>query len=253
MIGFGNHRMPVDPVVQALAAPAQPFVWGAGGAKLTPDQIAELRARGMAKSQSDYSPVGHWLQGVGRVVDNATGALDVKRAERMNEQNNARDMEFAEALAGGGVDDATIARVLMDPNAGAGVREFAGMEYAARRPKASAPTELEKLMIAANIQRGSPQWNSQIEAELTNRRDPFVNFSGPGFGYSGRQSGLVQAMGGGDQASGAPQTTAPPAEAIAALKRGEGTAEQFDEMFGAGAAARVMGGQASAPDPFPVR
>jgi hypothetical protein len=36
-----------------------------------------------------------------------------------------------------------------------------------------------------------------------------------------------------------------PQEAIEALKRGEGTPEQFDQMFGQGAAARAMGGTAS--------
>src|SRR5690606_31681609 len=43
------------------------------------------------------------------------------------------------------------------------------------------------------------------------------------------------------------QPTIPP-EAVEALRRGEGTPAQFDEMFGPGAAARVMG-MGGIPDP----
>jgi hypothetical protein len=40
----------------------------------------------------------------------------------------------------------------------------------------------------------------------------------------------------------------PPAEAIARLKSNPGEAQQFDEIFGPGASARVLGGQTgSAP------
>lgn len=49
------------------------------------------------------------------------------------------------------------------------------------------------------------------------------------------------AIGGGPQ----PAVGNIPQEAADALKRGEGTAEQFDAIFGQGAAARVMGGGAS--------
>lgn len=49
------------------------------------------------------------------------------------------------------------------------------------------------------------------------------------------------------------RTGGPPAAAIEALRRGEGTPEQFDQQFGQGAAARAMGngGPASAPGGFP--
>lgn len=42
-----------------------------------------------------------------------------------------------------------------------------------------------------------------------------------------------------------PQSSGPPAEAVHALRSGHGTAAQFDEIFGQGAAARVMGGAPS--------
>lgn len=44
-----------------------------------------------------------------------------------------------------------------------------------------------------------------------------------------------------------PAATSIPDAAIAALRSGEGTAEEFDAVFGAGAAAKAMGNQMSAP------
>lgn len=44
---------------------------------------------------------------------------------------------------------------------------------------------------------------------------------------------------------GAPPSVAPPAEAVSELRAGRGTPEQFDAIFGAGAAARAMGGAPS--------
>jgi len=239
----------VDPVAQALA-PAEAFTWGHGGLKMTPQQAVMLREQGMARSRGDYSPVQHWTQGLARVADNVMGALDARRAEKQLAAGAETDRALMEAMVGGQVDDSMIARALMDPNVGQGVKEFAGMEYAARRPKAAAPTNIEKLMMARGIQPGTPEWNAGLDSAILNETDPFVTFQGPTYGYTGRQSGLAAAMGGGGPVSGAAQGASPPAEAVAALQRGEGTPEQFDEMFGQGAAARALGGSASAPDPF---
>lgn len=239
----------VDPVAQALT-PESAFTWAYGGLKMTPEQAAMQRQQGMARSRGDYSPIQNWTQGLARVADNVMGALDARRADKQLAAGAEADRALMEAIAGGGVDDAMIARALMDPNVGQGVKEFAGMEYAARRPKAAAPTNIEKLMMARGIQPGTPEWNAGLDSAILNETDPFVTFQGPTYGYTGRQSGLAAAMGGGGPVSGAAQGASPPAEAVAALQRGEGTPEQFDEMFGQGAAARALGGSASAPDPF---
>lgn len=53
-----------------------------------------------------------------------------------------------------------------------------------------------------------------------------------------KPDGTARYVVGGDGGQGAE----PPAEAIEALRAGQGTPEQFDEIFGPGAAARVMGG-----------
>jgi len=221
----------VDPVAQALAPP-EAFVWGHGGLKMTPQQAMMQRERGIARSQGDFSPIQNWTQGLGRVAENVLGALEARKADKALAAGAEADRGLAEAIAAGGVDDATIARALMDPNVGQGVREFAGMEYAARRPKAAAPTNIEKLMISRGIQPGSPEWNRTLDAALQNETDPFVTFQGPTYGYTGRQSGLAAAMqGGGGPVSGAQPGGEPPAVLPPDFDFGEG-------------------GQASAPDPF---
>jgi len=63
---------------------------------------------------------------------------------------------------------------------------------------------------------------------LVNTRDP---------------AAVQQFMGG----AGAAPTPVLPSSAIEALRRGEGTPEQFDEMFGPGAAARALGNGGGAP------
>lgn len=244
----------VDPVAQALLAePASPFVWGQGGAKLSPEQVAMLRAQGEQMAQSDFSPVGHWTQGLGRVLNNLEGGLKTKRAERMEGENRDYQARMAEALASGDVDNSTIARILMDPNAAGGARDYAAILMQSRQPKVAAPTNIEKLMLARGIQPGSQEWNDNLSAALANEVDPFVTFQGPTIGYTGRQSGLAAAMGGGGQASGS--MGSPPAEAVAELQRDptEAARREFDEVFGQGAAARVLGGPASAPGGFPDR
>ena len=69
---------------------AEAFTWGAGGAKLTPEQLALARALlNRKKSQGiDTSPVGHWTAGAARVVD-ALG--DVVQERRLNNQQAEND------------------------------------------------------------------------------------------------------------------------------------------------------------------
>lgn len=69
---------------------AEAFTWGAGGAKLTPEQLALARALlNRKRSQGvDTSPVGHWTAGAARVVD-ALG--DVFQERRLNNQQAEND------------------------------------------------------------------------------------------------------------------------------------------------------------------
>lgn len=69
-----------------------PFVWGKGGAALTPAQVALLResADAAAERGVDFSPVGHWSQGLARVVDAFGGYRGKMRAQKEEEEGQAR-------------------------------------------------------------------------------------------------------------------------------------------------------------------
>ncbi|MDI4655523.1 hypothetical protein [Xanthobacter autotrophicus] len=71
----------------ALSQTPEPFVWGSGGAQLTPEEIARRReiADALMAQGSDYSPVQHWAQGVARLGKAVRGGLerrDTNEAER---------------------------------------------------------------------------------------------------------------------------------------------------------------------------
>lgn len=80
----------------------EPFVWGSGGAMLTPEEITRRRklADAMVEKGSDYSPVQHWAQGLARVTSGILGGLErhnLDSAAQQNAQQNA-DM-LARALS----------------------------------------------------------------------------------------------------------------------------------------------------------
>lgn len=85
-------------IAQALTQPAAPFVWGKGGRRMTADEIARERAIAARQMQSDYSPVSHWAQGLGRVADNLLGALRERDARKAAERNAADSASIAELL-----------------------------------------------------------------------------------------------------------------------------------------------------------
>ena len=60
------------------------FIWGQGGAQLTPEQVAQQRAiaEALMKEGSNYAPVGSWLEGLGRVANAAAGAFKEYRANQ---------------------------------------------------------------------------------------------------------------------------------------------------------------------------
>lgn len=85
------------------------FVWGKGGAKLTPDQIERERqiADALIKQGVDFSPVGHWTQGAARMANALVGNLRQGRADRAQSEGIASATDafnnsgIAELLAGG--------------------------------------------------------------------------------------------------------------------------------------------------------
>lgn len=61
----------------AVSSPIAPFLWGNGGAMLSPEQVARDReiAAALVGNSMDYSPVDHWLQGAARAAQGLVGGL----------------------------------------------------------------------------------------------------------------------------------------------------------------------------------
>lgn len=78
------------------------FIWGPGGSKLTPDQIAQLKAIEAKKSGGiDTSPVGHWTQGAARVADAIAGAFQRGSIDRAETENSTYNEGIIKSLLGG--------------------------------------------------------------------------------------------------------------------------------------------------------
>lgn len=123
--------------IQRVAPPAvlQPFVWGRGGARLTPEQLAAQQSIARNMTQADYSPVGSVWEGLGRVANNVTGALELRSLK--GEQSKINDDRSAqiERLLGEGNADLAPAFSGGDPVASA----LAGVVLKSRLPKQGAP------------------------------------------------------------------------------------------------------------------
>lgn len=83
------------------------FIWGDGGAQLTPEQIAKRRQieDALLTRGVDTSPVGSWTQGLARVADAFAGSVRrgrLDRAEKANETYNADKIKGFSALLTGG-------------------------------------------------------------------------------------------------------------------------------------------------------
>lgn len=78
------------------------FVWGDGGAALTPEELAQARlmeARALAKG-IDTSPVGHWTQGAARVADAIAGAFRRGALDKAGAANEAYDADLLSSISG---------------------------------------------------------------------------------------------------------------------------------------------------------
>lgn len=79
------------------------FTWGAGGAKLTPEQLAiarQLLARKNAQGV-DASPVGHWAQGAARIADALGDVFQKNRLDAQEADTNAYNTGLVEGLLSG--------------------------------------------------------------------------------------------------------------------------------------------------------
>lgn len=89
--------------------PAPAFVWGAGGAQMTPDQIAAQRkvAQAMMAQGMDYSPVQSPWQGVARVAQAMMGGLEAGQADAAAKTNQKAESDLLANIFGGGASAAT--------------------------------------------------------------------------------------------------------------------------------------------------
>lgn len=82
--------------------PTSSFLWGEGGAALTPEQIAQLRAIQMrGKGGIDTSPVGHWTQGAARIVDALGDVIQGQRLNKAEASNNDYNKTLLQTIMGG--------------------------------------------------------------------------------------------------------------------------------------------------------
>lgn len=202
---------PIMAPQQDVVSPQQAFTWGQGGAQITPDEIARRRAIAQAQGKSDYSPVGHWSQGLGRVVDSLMAGLETRKLDKAAEANSEHSAAIVQALLGGNGDAASAAMV--DPTLSSDVQGLAKVQWERAHPK---PVNNDTSADAALYdQRLGPGKGNEY---LASKLDPIVTIPTPFGPYVGRQSGLDAALaafkGGGGPAStgsaGAPPTTLPP-------------------------------------------
>lgn len=105
-------------------------------------------------------------------------------------------------------------------------------QYEAQHPK---PTDFQRTLIEGGILPGSQAWIDAHKKRGLNQQDPphmiitpeGQMLVGGAYGYPGQTS---------------QQATTPSQEDISGLLSGAGTDAQFDEIYGAGAAAKVRGG-----------
>lgn len=93
--------MAVAPIGQ-MQTTSEPFVWGQGGKRMTPADIAiahQLAQQQMATG-ADYSPVQSWTQGLARLANGAIGGIRERRADKAADQNAAYSQSITQSLLG---------------------------------------------------------------------------------------------------------------------------------------------------------
>lgn len=216
-----NFTIPQSPFDRPAAyAPNQPspnFVWGQGGARLTPEQVLAEQELANARMRADFSPVGSVWEGLGRVADNWLGAVDSRRIDKEQAANAERSNGVLQALMGA-PDQATLISAAADPYLDSGARGVATLLLKNSMRKAQQPNDFERLLLGAGIQPGTPQWAEANRQRAESLYDPTVNANVGGRDFFGPRSLLLNNLGGGgDPTSGVtpgatpnPPATLPP-------------------------------------------
>lgn len=77
---------------------AEPFVWGQGGRRMTPQDIAREREIAASLTQLDFSPVDSPWQGLARVAGNVSGALRERKADKASNANADYSQQIMQSL-----------------------------------------------------------------------------------------------------------------------------------------------------------
>lgn len=117
----------------ALATnPLETFVWGAGGTRKTPEEIARDREIADAMTAIDTSPVAHWSQGLARVANAMAGSVRRGRADKA-EARNAKESQSRIAALLGGLGGGSNPTSQFPPAPVSGQPAAAPMDYASSR------------------------------------------------------------------------------------------------------------------------
>lgn len=81
----------------------EPFLWGAGGRKMTPEQVDRERtiAQALMTQASDTSPVGHWTAALNRGLQGYLGGRQAFKARSAEDEGIARAEGIFSGLMGG--------------------------------------------------------------------------------------------------------------------------------------------------------
>jgi len=121
--------------------PNEPFLWGGGGKRMTPEDITfqrRLAAQQMAQG-ADFSPVQHWTQGAARAATGLLGGLHMHKADEAAEARTGEIDSIAQILmAGGQMPDGSdpVAAALAFPE----LQDIAELTYKQRNPAPVEPT-----------------------------------------------------------------------------------------------------------------
>lgn len=203
--------------------PEQSFVWGRGGSRMTPEDIARERERAAAMMQTDYSPVASPWQGLARVAENVVGALRERRADKAATANADYSARIAQSLfnpgsssgsgspgadqspAPGG-NPAALMQIIADPYANDSVKALAQMQLVQQQKVAMkqlewANREQPEIVQLAQIANDAtrPQWErdaARDRVEVLNNPEIVVPIEGRGTFVGGRKD-LRTVLGGG--------------------------------------------------------
>jgi hypothetical protein len=202
MFGLPMGAQMAPQALGAVPAP-QPFVWGAGGAQLTPDQLEAKQRIAAQLSQPDYSPVSSVYQGLGRFVNNIEGALQTKKLDKQQAAMGADQQRIIAALTSSGDHSAAV-------NAAYGSGSPAAIALADKVFALDHPKPVNN-DTANDFNFYSQQLGPEAgQTFLHNQLDPIVTIPLPGGStYVGPRSGMQAALGGGDPSS--PQGAVPAA------------------------------------------